>query len=232
MVIIIPTYNEEKNIFKLVKTVKKYLPKYKVIVVDDTPNSKSKMILRKLSNVDVFLRKGKKGRGSAVLFGLKKSLKDKKNKIFIEMDADFSHKPSELKRNVKFFFKNKCDLLISSRYLYKSRIYNWSLSRRIFSKSANFLAKNLLGIKVSDYTNGYRIYSRNAAKTIVRDCGKIGDGFIVLSEILLSIYKARLNIKEIESIFVNRVRGESSVNFSLIVKSFLGLIKLWYLKNR
>ena len=78
MVIIIPTYNEEKNIFKLVKTVKKYLPKYKVIVVDDTPNSKSKMILRKLSNVDVFLRKGKKGRGSAVLFGLKKSLKDRK----------------------------------------------------------------------------------------------------------------------------------------------------------
>ena len=231
LIIIIPTYNEEKNIINLIKKIRDYLPVSKILIVDDTKNSKLDILLKDLNNLQVIIRKNKKGRGSAVLYGLKKSLKNKNLDMFIEMDADLSHKPSELKRNIKFFKKNFCDLLISSRYLPKSKIFNWSLSRRIFSKLANFLANFVLKINVSDYTNGFRIYSRTAAQKIVIKCGKIGDGFIVLSEILLTIYQAKLKIKEIDSIFVNRVRGESSVNFKLILSSFFGLMKLWYLKK-
>ena len=146
------------------------------------------------------------------------------------MDADFSHKPSELNRNINFFLNNNCDLLIASRYLPNSKINNWSIQRRIFSKLANLLAKFFLRIKVSDYTNGFRIYSRAAVKTIINDCGNIGDGFIVLSEILLKIHQSKLKIMEINSIFTNRVRGESSVNFSLILQSFFGLMKLFLIK--
>ena len=101
------------------------------------------------------------------------------------MDADFSHNPSELKKNIKLFIKNKGDLLLASRYLPKSRIFNWAFSRRIFSKLSNILAKTILKINVTDYTNGFRIYSKEATKLIVKKCGKIGDGFIVLSEFLL-----------------------------------------------
>ena len=100
----------------------------------------------------------------------------------------------------------------------------------VFSKLANLLAKFFLRIKVSDYTNGFRIYSRAAVKTIINDCGNIGDGFIVLSEILLKIHQSKLKIMEINSIFTNRVRGESTVNFSLILQSFFGLIKLFLIK--
>ena len=45
----------------------------------------------------------------------------------------------------------------------------------------------LLGVNVSDYTMGYRIYSRRAANHVVRNCGKVGSGFIVLSEILAEL---------------------------------------------
>ncbi len=102
---------------------------------------------------------------------------------------------SELNRNINFFLNNNCDLLIASRYLPDSKINNWSIQRRIFSKLANLLAKFFLRIKVSDYTNsGFRIYSRAAVKTIINDCGNIGDGFIVLSEILLKIHQSKLKI--------------------------------------
>ena len=147
------------------------------------------------------------------------------------MDADFSHDPAELKRNINFFFNNSLDLLIGSRYLKRSKIINWSLSRRIFSSLANFLARNLLQIPITDFTNGFRIYSRRSAQKIVNDCGKIGDGFIVLSEILVVLYLNNFKINEIHSKFVNRVRGESSVGFKLILQSFVGLIKI-YLKKR
>ena len=69
------------------------------------------------------------------------------------MDADFSHNPAELTKNINYFYKNSLDLLIGSRYLKKSKIINWSLSRRIFSFLANYLARNLLKILISDFCN-------------------------------------------------------------------------------
>ena len=185
---------------------------------------------KKKKKIKYFLRKNKRGRGSAVLYGFKRALKDKKNKIFIEMDADFSHKPTELKKNISFFNKSKLDLLISSRYLSSSKILNWDFSRRIFSLLANFLAQLLLRLNVTDYTNGFRIYSKKSINIITKKCGKIGDGFIVLSEILLILKKSNCKIDEVPTIFVNRKRGESSVNFILIINSFLGLLKLFLIK--
>ncbi len=147
------------------------------------------------------------------------------------MDADLSHSPSELKRNISYFYKNSLDLLIGSRYLLESKIINWPLSRRILSKLSNMLAKILLGVPVNDYTNGYRFYSRSAAKTIILKCNKTGGGFIILSEIILILWKKNYKISEIKSIFRNRVRGESSVNIKLVIESFFGLIKLYLLKK-
>ena len=204
LIIIIPTYNEEKNILKLTNRIHKFIPRCKILIVDDTRNSKIHKIYKKNNIIKFIVRKNKKGRGSAVLFGLKNAIQNSNNKIFVEMDADFSHRPSELNRNIKFFSKNNCDLLIASRYLSNSRIYNWSIQRRIFSKLANLSAKFFLQINVSDYTNGFRIYSRKAAKIIINDCGNIGDGFIVLSEILLKVHQSKLKIMEINSIFKNQ----------------------------
>ena len=162
--------------------------------------------------------------------GFKKAFSIKKIKIFVEMDADFSHKPEELKNNIIKFKKMNLDLLIASRYLKNSKIYNWSIQRRIFSFMANFLAKILLNVGVSDYTNGYRIYSRRALKVVISKCGKIGDGFIVLSEFLLQLKLHNFKISETSSIFINRTRGESSVNLRLILQSLFGLLKLYLVK--
>ena len=227
--IIIPTYKEKENIFKLTKKILSLYPKTIIFVIDDTENLNLKNRF-KSNRIKYFLRKNKKGRGSAVLYGLKKSLRNKSNNIFIEMDADFSHNPKELKKKIEFFIKNDLDLLISSRYLEKSKIINWSIQRLIFSKLSNKLAQFLLNVGVTDYTNGFRIYSRRSVELIVKKCGRIGDGFIVLSEILLIIKLNKFKIKELPTIFVNRKRGESSVNFKLIIQSLIGIVKLYFIK--
>ena len=230
--IVIPAFNEEKNIIRLVKKIKSKIKDSSIIIVDDSYQRDTWSLIKKNKLKVNYVHRGKKlGRGSAVLFGLKRLLKNKKINIFIEMDADFSHNPKELPRNIKYFEKKSLDLLIGSRYLKKSKIVNWSLSRRIFSLLANFLARTLLRIPISDFTNGYRIYSKRSVKKIIKNCGKIGDGFIILSEILVELYVSNLKIGEIESVFVNRKRGESSVNLSLILVSFIGLIKLYFNKK-
>jgi dolichol-phosphate mannosyltransferase len=229
--IVIPAYNESENIKNLIKKIRQNI-KCQIIIVDDSNDILTKNILKnKKSNIIYIKRNKKLGRGSAVLKGLKNALKKKNVKIFIEMDADLSHPPSELRRNIKFFNDKNLDLLIGSRYLEKSQIINWPVSRKIFSKLANYLARFLLKIPCTDYTNGYRIYSRSAAKKIVQKCGKIGDGFIILSEILLVLYKNNFKIGEIKTKFVNRSRGESSANLKLIIASLVGLIKIFIKRN-
>ena len=126
--IIIPTYNELDNIERLIKEIKKKVKNSTIFIVDDSKkNDIGRLIFNKKIKVKYFHRKKKYGRGSAVLYGLKEAIKNKNNKIFIEMDADFSHDPKELINNIKFFKKKKLDLLIASRYLKNSKIF-FSLS--------------------------------------------------------------------------------------------------------
>jgi len=231
--IVIPAFNEDKNIINLIKQIKKRI-NCPILIVDDSTNQNTKKLLNKnkFKNVKYYHRGKKLGRGSAVIFGFRKLLKIKKDvNCLIEMDADMSHSPRELKRNIFYFYKNSFGLLIGSRYLPKSKIINWPLSRRILSKLSNKLAKFLLEAPVNDYTNGYRFYSKEAARTIIKKCKNTGGGFIVLSEIILILWKNGFKIGEIRSVFKNRIRGESSVNLRLIIESFLGLIKLYIIRK-
>tara|TARA_E500000331_G_scaffold345105_1_gene382204 strand:+ start:41 stop:757 length:717 start_codon:yes stop_codon:yes gene_type:complete len=230
--IVIPTFKEKENIKNLINLIKSEIEISKIIVVDDSPSEEIKNEISNFNDVKYIYRGKKLGRGSAIIEGLKFSQENFNSEIFIEMDADLSHDPKELKENLKLFKKNNCDLLISSRYLKESKIINWSIQRKIFSFLANLLAKFLLKIPVTDYTNGYRIYSKSAVQHIRKNCGNIGDGFIILSEVLVELYYNNFKIHETSSKFVNRTRGESSVNLNEIIKSLLGLIKIYKLKNK
>ena len=231
--IIIPTLNELDNIESLIKTIQNNLPESIIFIIDDSKTKEiGNLINSKNLKAKYFHRENSKGRGSAVLFGINKALEENRFNTFIEMDADFSHNPKELKKNIEYFNTNGLDLLIASRYLKDSKIINWGLDRRILSKLSNLLARNLLGIKIKDFTNGFRIYSQRAAEKITKKCGNIGDGFIILSEIIVVIKNNFFKIGEIETIFVNRVRGESSVNLKLIVASLYGILKLYFIKKK
>ncbi len=229
--IIIPTYNEGENIENLVEKIESLLPNSEIFIIDDSKTRLPDKIFKNKNLINYFHRGQKLGRGTAVIFGLEHALKKDYIDIFIEMDADFSHDPNELNEKIIFFEKNKLDMLIASRYTKKSKIINWGLFRRIFSFLANFLAKLLLRIPCTDYTNGFRFYSRRAAEKVVFKCGQIGGGFIVLSEILVVIYLNKFKISELPTVFVNRKRGESSVTLKLIASSLIGLIKLYFLKK-
>ena len=230
--IVIPTFKEKENIKKLVNLIKSEIEVFKIVIVDDSPDDGIKNEISNLNDINYIYRGKKLGRGSAVIEGLNFLQKNFNSEIFIEMDADLSHDPKELNENLKLFKENNCDLLISSRYLKKSKIINWSIQRKIFSFLANLLAKFLLKIPITDYTNGYRIYSKDAVRHISKNCGNIGDGFIILSEILVELYYNNFQIIETSSKFVNRSRGESSVNLNEIVNSFIGLIKIYKLKKK
>lgn len=231
--IVIPAYNEAGNIVALVREVARIVPHAVVRVVDDSPNFTTVTALANaaIPNATVEHRDKKSGRGSAVICGIR-YLREAGCDVVVEMDADFSHPPSQLPALVNRLTDQGADMVVASRYLPDSQIENWPMSRKLFSRAANWLAKTLLSVPVSDYTNGYRAYSRPAMDVILAHCGKLGVGFIALSEILVNIYYRGLRVTELPTKFVNRLRGESSVNATELKHAIVGLMKIFWLKRQ
>ena len=172
--VIIPAYNEKNNVVNVLEgnIINKIENVEVIIIVDDSKedNISPLLVYSKIIFKVKYIFRGPKNldEGSAVIEGIKYLIKNTDTKIFVEMDADYSHDPNELTNNLKLFKEGKYDLLISSRYLSDSKIVNWPVTRKVFfSFMANSLAKFLLRVPVSDYTNGFRIYSNNAANHIV-----------------------------------------------------------------
>lgn len=226
--IVIPAYNEEASIADLLHALAAALPQARLMVVDDSANEATRHAVEgaNLPQVRVIRRASKQGRGSAVIEGMR-ALLDQGCDILVEMDADFSHNPAEIPGHLALLQQRQLDLLIGSRYMRGGQIRNWPLTRRVFSLGANRVARLLLRVPVSDYTNGFRFYSREAAEYVVANCGRRFTGFITLSEVLLALYDQGFALGETPTVFVNRVRGESSVTWKEIWYSMQGLVYLW-----
>ncbi|MEO5927997.1 MAG: polyprenol monophosphomannose synthase [Patescibacteria group bacterium] len=223
--VIIPAYNEEENIIKLVEQLRALPISPDVLVVDDGKDRAAEMV-RDLQTRDphVFLikREGKGGRGSAVLAGIRFGL-EKGYRFLVEMDADFSHDPNELPRLMEAATEDI--VVIGSRYVRGSKIENWPLKRRIFSRFANVYTGLAFQIGIHDYTNGYRVYGRNAIAKL--DMNRIrAVGYIVLSEISYQLYKKGVRFVERPITFVNRTRGGSNLTLKEIKEAFTAVWKI------
>ena len=227
MLIIIPSYNERENIARLVEMIFGLHPEAEVLVVDDSSPDGTAAVVEEVkkkfgNKLHLLVRRGKGGRGSAVLAGFEQAL-GRGDDLIMEMDADFSHDPHEISR---FLEKIKhCDMVLGSRYLPGSEILHWGWKRTFFSKWANRYARLILGIPISDYTNGYRCYTRRAIEAL--DLKRIeAKGYIVLSEVAYQLYRKGMKIGAVPTKFVNRRRGISNLSFREIKEAFLSVIRI------
>jgi dolichol-phosphate mannosyltransferase len=166
----------------------------------------------------------KSGRGNAVRRAIAHAREKFPNlELIVECDADGSHQV----RDILAVKQSKilCDLLIGSRYLSNSEIIGWPTSRRIFSKLLNKILPRLLNLSISDITNGLRRYSIPAVDVILSNDPQ-NSGFIYLSEQALLISKSGLSIAELNTVFVNRRLGHSTVTLKEIVASLIGAFTL------
>jgi dolichol-phosphate mannosyltransferase len=229
-VIVIPTYNERDNLRPLVEEILGLPHSLSVVIVDDnSPDGTGRVadeLAKQSSSVRVIHRAGKGGRGSACIAGFRYALDETNAPLSVEMDADVSHHPRYIAALLSK--AREVDVVIGSRYLRDSRIVDWGPVRRVFSRLANLFARTMLGVPISDYTNGFRCYRREALETL--DLESIqATGYIVLSETALLLHKAGARFGEIPTVFVNRKRGRSNTTLSEIMDAF---IAVWALRRR
>ena len=119
-IVIIPTYNEEENVEKMIRKVMSFYKVFHVLFVDDSSPDGTGEIIQRLQlefpgKIHLETRKGKLGLGTAYIHGFKWAI-DKKYDYIFEMDCDFSHNPEDLIRLYNACAIDGADVSIGSRY--------------------------------------------------------------------------------------------------------------------
>lgn len=227
--VIIPTFNESKNILNFLTSVGRNLAgivSSEIIVVDDnSPDGTGKIVQDYIKNngknplqkIDIINRIGKKGLSSAILDGIKQA----KGNMIVVLDSDFSHPPQIIQKLIDTLKNSQCDLVIASRYIKGGAVHGWPFKRKLMSKIGTKFVKRVLGIKNSDPLSGFFAFKRRIIEGINFDA----IGYKMLLEILVKT--KGVSVKEIPYTFKNRQLGSSKLTTSTVVDYLNSVWKLY-----
>ena len=226
--IIIPTYNEVDNISPLLKEIFSVLPDVHILFVDDSsPDGTADKIatFQVIYPMQIFLevRQEKEGLGKAYVHGFEWALARNYENIF-EMDADLSHPAIALPEMIAALEKGT-DVVVGSRYLFGVNVVNWPILRILLSMGASFYVRLITGLPIKDATAGFVGYKATAlSKLDLSALSFVGYAFQI--EMKFKLWKKDCSLKEISIVFVNREKGVSKMNSSIIWEAIYGVIYL------
>lgn len=227
----IPTYEEAANIREAIVRLRAALPDADVLVVDDnSPDGTAdlaKAAGEELGRVDVVVRAGKTGLGSAYRHGFEIALARGYDAV-VQLDADLSWSETALPSMLAGLADGR-DLVIGSRYVPGGSIPHWPWHRRAMSRYGNRYACFVLGLPVHDATSGFRAIKTNAleANNLFATRSR-GYGFMI--ETAYRLHRGGATMTEIPVTFVDRVRGQSKLSLGVAVEE-LALATGWGLRD-
>lgn len=225
-IVIIPTYNELNNIQKLIPEILEQYPGIHILVVDDNSPDGTAAHVEQLSQndkrINLISRPGKMGLGTAYVAGFKFALQNNFDAV-IQMDADFSHDPKEIRNFLELI--PIYDLVIGSRYIYGVRVINWPIRRLLLSYFANLYTRVITGLPVKDGTGGFKCIRREVLESI--DLGRIhSNGYSFQIEINFLAWKKNFKLTEMPIVFVDRVKGTSKMSKKIVREAVFMVWKL------
>jgi dolichol-phosphate mannosyltransferase len=225
--LIIPTYNEGKNVAELVRQLTELLePRlgdgYELIVIDDDSPDRTWEIAAGLTarypKLRVMRRQGERGLSSAVIRGWQAA----RGEVLAVIDADLQH-PPEITVALWDRIEAGDDLAVGSRHVAGGGVSDWSPVRRALSRGAQVLGLVILpGVvgRVSDPMSGYFMVRRRALAGVTLH----PLGYKILIEVL-GRGKIRA-IGEVGYVFRERSVGESKVTARIYVEYLRHLLRL------
>lgn len=231
MYILLPAYNEKKNLekifIKLNKLSKKL--KFKVVLVDDCSTDKTADLINLKYNFNLIYVKHKFNKGLSLTLesGFKKIKKiAKANDKVITLDSDNTH-PINLIDKLNKELEKK-DLVVASRFVNGSKVVGVTLFRSIMSFGARFLFKIFYPHKnLKDYTCNFRGYKFFLIKEILKIKSFFeNEDFNITSKIIvfLILKKKELKLSEIAfKLSYNNKIGQSKIR---LIKSILLTLKI------
>lgn len=225
--VIIPTYNEKRNIGQIIEAIFKILPGINILVVDDNSPDGTASVVRDLqkrfSSLNILMRNKKEGLGRAYLSAFEEVLKDSEVGSVVMMDADFSHDPAYLPPMLEA--AEDVDVVVGSRYAKGGGTEGWELWRRLLSRWGSFYSKTITRLPVADCTGGFNLIKTNSLRKL--DFSKIdASGYAFQIELKYLLWKSKARFHELPIVFKNRIYGESKISKHIVIEGVLAPWKM------
>ncbi|SDF29721.1 glycosyltransferase family 2 protein [Sporolituus thermophilus] len=205
MLIVIPAFNEQNNILRVIDDVQTSLPDADILVVNDCSVDKTSAIARTAEGVKVIDLPYNLGIGGAVQTGFKYALA-KDYRYMVQIDGDGQHIPKEVNKLVLAMERTGCDMVIGSRFL-DIKSYRTTWARRLGIKLFYYLFRILIRTKITDSTSGFRLYNRKSIEVLA----KYYSSDYPEPDAIVLLKKHGLRIHEVGVEMRAREYGESSI---------------------
>lgn len=214
--VIIPAYNEEKNIINVVNNIKKDCPEVDYVVINDCSKDNTEKILEE-NKFNYISLPVNMGIGGGVQTGYKYAVANGYD-IAIQIDGDGQHDPKYIKKLIQPIIDGKADMTIGSRFIEKEG-FQTSFMRRVGINFLNKLIKICCGQNITDVTSGFRATNQKLTKEFARNYAQ---DYPEPEAIIHSVLKG-FKVQEVPVIMHERQEGESSINMT---KSIYYMIKV------
>ena len=224
----VPTYNEALNIEDLARELLALGPNVEVLVVDDNSPDGTWQLVQEAAKTEPRLhllhRTTDKGRGAAGRDGFVKALEMGAD-IVVEMDADFSHHPRFIPAMLERMQQTGAGLVLGSRGVEGGTDADRGAIRQLITVAANLYIRVFLGVKVRDCNSGFRCWSAKTLRVIKVE-ETFSQGPAIVQELLFKTARAGIGIQEIPIEFIDRVRGESTLNMRSLIRGYTTVLQL------
>jgi dolichol-phosphate mannosyltransferase len=227
--IVIPTYNEKENIRPILQAVLAENLGVDVLVVDDSSPDGTGLIVQEMqkdqNQIHLLSRAGKEGLGRAYLAGFQWGL-EKGYEVLVEMDADFSHRPADLR--TLLLAVQTADFAVGSRYVKGGETKNWGLFRKLISRGGGVYSRWILGFPLRDWTGGFNAWKAETLRKINLPAVK-SNGYSFQIELKYRALRAGCRGIESPIVFEDRRVGHSKMSSKIVLEA---LYRVWLLRMK
>lgn len=197
LVVVIPAYNEEKSIAKVIEEIPRGIADtVEIVVIDDGSMDNTVKVAQNAGADRVVVFKYHRGLGHAFRKGLETAT-DLGADIIVNIDADGQYVGNEISKLIKPIIDDEADITLGSRF--KGHIEEMPLNKEIGNTIATKITNFFSGIPVSDAQTGFRAFSRDAALKL----NVLGD-FTYVQETIIQAVQKGLKIVEVPCTFRKR----------------------------